>query len=111
MPTQQFLVTTEAGFEGYQVISYLGVVRGLGLRVITWSGAVGSVIGHNSNNPALFLSASDHAYWEATDLVIKQATQMNANALIGMRYDSNEVIPGVCQILAYGTAVVIQPKP
>ena len=60
-------------------------------------------------NITVYTELCEHARQEAYELLIQHAIQMGANAVIGMRYDANEVSDGVTEVLAYGTAVVIEP--
>ena len=101
-------VTTGAGFDGYRVVRQLGVVRGLMIRSRSVVGNIGAgqqqFVG---GRQTVYMTMSDHARQEAFDLMVEHAAALGANAVLAMRYDSNELSPGVSEILAYGTAVVI----
>lgn len=103
-------VTTANSFEGYKVVRYIGVVRGLTVRSRSVIGQVGaglqSLFG---GNITLYSELCEHARQEAYDLMISHAAQMGANAIIAMRYDATELAQGITEVLAYGTACVIAP--
>lgn len=102
-------VTTAFGFEGYTVKRHLGVVRGVTVRsrsvVGNFVGGLQTLVG---GNITVYTELCEHARQEAYDLMVEHARQIGANAIIGMRYDANEVMDGVTEVLAYGTAVVIE---
>ncbi len=103
-------VTTANQFENYKVVRNLGVVRGLTVRSRSVFGNIGaslqSLVG---GNITLYTELCEHARVEAYELMIRHAGEMGANAIIAMRYDANEIGPGITEVLAYGTAVVIAP--
>ncbi len=102
-------VTTAFDFEGYKVSRHLGVVRGITVRsrsvVGNFVGGLQTLVG---GNITVFTELCEHARQEAFDLMVQHAQQLGANAIIGMRYDANDVMDGVTEVLAYGTAVVIE---
>jgi uncharacterized protein YbjQ (UPF0145 family) len=102
-------VTTAFGFEGYRVVNNLGVVRGITVRsrsiVGNFVGGIQTVFG---GNISIYTELCEHARKEAFDLMVQHAGEMRANAIIGMHYDANEVMEGVTEVLAYGTAVIIE---
>ena len=108
--TEHLPVTTGFQFDGYRVARYLGVVRGLTVRSR-------SVVGNTlagfqtlfGGNITIYTELCERARQEAFELMLGHARQAGANAIIGMHYDANEVMPGVTEVLAYGTAVVIEP--
>ena len=105
-------VTTGFGFEGYRIAAYRGVVRGVTVRSRSVVGSIGAslqtLVG---GNISLFTELCEHARQEAFELMVQHAREVGANAVIGMRYDANEVAQGVTEVLAYGTAVVIEAVP
>jgi uncharacterized protein YbjQ (UPF0145 family) len=107
---QQNMITTAFGFEGYRVTRNLGIVRGITVRsrsaVGTFAGSLQTIIG---GNITIFTELCEHAREEAFNLMAQHAQQMGANAIIGMRYDANDVMEGVTEVLAYGTAVIVEP--
>ncbi|HEY7038108.1 MAG TPA: YbjQ family protein [Methylomirabilota bacterium] len=103
-------VTTGLGFEGQRIVGYRGVVRGITVRsrnlIVNLGAAIQTIFG---GNITLYTELCERARREAFDLMLEHAAQMGANAIVAMRYDANEVGAGVTEVLAYGTAVVIEP--
>ncbi|MBN9500698.1 MAG: hypothetical protein BGO01_08665 [Armatimonadetes bacterium 55-13] len=103
-------VTTANGFDGFRVVRGLGVVRGITVRSRSAIGNLGAslqtLVG---GNITLYTELAETARREAYELMIQHAGQMGANAIIAMRYDANEIAQGVTEVLAYGTAVIIEP--
>ena len=102
-------VTTAFAFDGYKVVKSLGIVRGITVRSRSVFGTVGA--GFQTlfgGRISLYQELCERAREEAYDLMIQHAREMGANAIIGMRYDANEVSPGVTEVLAYGTALIIE---
>ena len=105
----QSWVTTAFEFPGCRVAKHLGVVRGVTVRSRSVVGnMVGSFQTIFGGNITVYTELCEHARQEAYDLMVEHAGQIGANAIIGMRYDANEVMDGVTEVLAYGTAVVIE---
>jgi len=103
-------VTTAMGFEGYRVAQHRGVVRGIVVRSRSVVGSLGASIQTLfGGNITLYTELCEHARQDAFDLMLRHGGEVGANAIIGMRYDANEIAPGVTEVLAYGTAVVIEP--
>jgi uncharacterized protein YbjQ (UPF0145 family) len=104
-------VTTAFGFEGYKIVRHLGVVRGITVRsrsiVGTFGASIQQIVG---GNISLYTEMCEQARQEAFELMTRHAQELGANAIIGMRYDANEISDGVAEVLAYGTAVVIQAE-
>jgi uncharacterized protein YbjQ (UPF0145 family) len=102
-------VTTAFSFDGYHVTRQLGIVRGITVRsrsiVGNFVGGLQTLVGGNIQ---VYTELCEHARGEAFELMVQHARQLGANAVIGMRYDANEVMDGVTEVLAYGTAVVIE---
>lgn len=105
------MVTTAFGFDGYRITRNLGVVRGITVRsrsaLGTMAGGLQTIFG---GNITIFTELCEHARAEAFDLMVQHAGQLGANAIIGMRYDANDVMDGVTEVLAYGTAVVVEKE-
>ena len=104
------LVTTTNDIAGHRVVQYLGVVRGITVRSRSVLGNIGA--GFQSlfgGNITIYTNLAEQARQEAYDLMVQHATQVGANAVIAMRYDANEITDGITEVLAYGTAVVVQP--
>jgi uncharacterized protein YbjQ (UPF0145 family) len=102
-------VTTAFGFEGLRIARNLGVVRGITVRSRSIVGNIGAafqtLVG---GNISIYTELCETARLEAFQLMMQHAADMGANAIIGMRYDANEVSQGVTEVLAYGTAVVVE---
>ena len=104
------LVATTNDLTGYKIVAHLGLVRGVTVRsrsiVGNIGGAIQSVFG---GNLSIYTDLAEHARQEAYDLLVQHATQAGANAVIAMRYDANEIMEGITEVLAYGTAVKVEP--
>jgi uncharacterized protein YbjQ (UPF0145 family) len=106
---QQQWVTTAFGFEGYRVGRNLGIVRGITVRSRSVIGNIGAGIqAFFGGNISLYTELCEHAREEAFEIMLRHAGEVGANAVIGMRYDANEVAQGITEVLAYGTAVVLE---
>ncbi len=104
------MVTTTNDLAGWRVVRQLGIVRGITVRSRSVIGNLGAALQTLvGGNITLFTELCEHAREEAFELMVAHATQMGANAVIAMRYDANEVAQGVTEVLAYGTAVVVEP--
>ena len=103
------LVTTTNEIEGHRVVKYLGLVRGITVRSRSVLGNIGA--GFQSlfgGNISIYTDLAEKAREEAYELMVQHAAQLGANAVIAMRYDANEITDGITEVLAYGTAVVVQ---
>ena len=103
------IVATTNDLPGYRVVRTLGMVRGITVRSRSIFGTIGgalqSLVG---GNISLFTSLAEKTRQEALDLMVQHAEEMGANAIIAMRYDANEITDGITEMLAYGTAVVVE---
>jgi len=103
------MTTTTFALEGYSVVQTLGVVMGITVRSRSVIGFIGAslqtIVGGRIAN---FVSLCERARQEAFELMLQHAEQTGANAVIGIRYDANEVMNGVTEVLCYGTAVVVE---
>src|SRR5512147_3000195 len=105
------MVTTTFSFEGFKVTKNLGVVRGITVRSRSIVGSFGASVQQVfGGNISIYTELCEQARQEAFELMMQHAQQMGANAVIGMRYDANELSDGVAEVLAYGTAVVLEPQ-
>lgn len=101
---------TSTSFEiaGYRVTRSLGVVRGITVRsrsvIGTFGGALQTLFG---GNISLFTELCEKAREDAFDMMLKHAEELGGNAVIGVRYDANELMQGVSEVLCYGTAVSV----
>ena len=104
-------VTTALELDGYRVTRNLGVVRGITVRSRSVIGTIGAglqtLIG---GNITLLTELCEKSREEAFEIMLMHAAQIGANAIISVRYDATEVMQGVTEVLAYGTAVVVEPK-
>jgi len=105
------MTTTTFELNGFSVARNLGVVRGIIVRSRSVLGNLGAslqtLIG---GNITLYTELCEKARNDAYELMIQHAVQIGANAIVGIRYDANEVMEGVTEVLCYGTAVVVEPK-
>lgn len=112
MPIHPQWVTTAFGFDGYRITSHRGVVRGITVRSRSVVGNIGASIQTLfGGNITLYTELCERAREEAFELMLRHASEVGANAVIGARYDANEIAAGVTEVLAYGTAVVVEPNP
>jgi uncharacterized protein YbjQ (UPF0145 family) len=103
------LVTTAFTIDGYRIVRNLGIVRGITVRSRSIIGNIGAGIQTLfGGNISLLQELCEKARQEAFMLMMQHAGEHGANAVVGMRYDANEVMSGVTEVLAYGTAVVIE---
>ncbi|WP_420596596.1 YbjQ family protein [Deinococcus sp.] len=107
----EIVVTTTNDLEGFKVVRHLGVVRGLTVRSRSVLGNLGAslqtILG---GNITLYSELAEKARGEAYELMVQHAREIGANAVLAMRYDANEITDGVTEVLAYGTAVVVEPR-
>jgi uncharacterized protein YbjQ (UPF0145 family) len=106
---QHTMVTTQFELSGYRVTRTLGVVRGIVVRSRSIFGTIGAglqtLVG---GNITLLTNLCEKTRQEAFDLMLQHASEVGANAVVGARYDATEVMQGVTEVLAYGTAVVVE---
>lgn len=103
-------LTTTFGLDGYRVVRHLGVVRGITVRTRGivgrfWAGLRGIVGGQVET----YITMCEVARAEALDIMVQHAQGLGANAVLGVRYDATEVADSMTEVLAYGTAVVVEP--
>ena len=104
------LIVTTNDIPGHRVVRTLGVVRGITVRsrnVV--SDAIGGVQSMIGGRVGAYVKLAEAARQEAYDDLVEHARAMGANAILAMRYDANEIMPGITEVLAYGTAVVVEP--
>lgn len=103
-------VTTAFELPGQRIVRNLGVVRGITVRSRSVIGNFGaSIQKFFGGNISLYTELCEHAREEAWQIMLQHANQVGANAIIGARYDANEIDAGVTEVLAYGTAVIVEP--
>jgi uncharacterized protein YbjQ (UPF0145 family) len=104
------MVTTQFELDGYRVVHTLGVVRGIVVRSRSIFGTIGAglqtLVG---GNITLLTNLCEKTRQEAFDLMLQHASELGANAVVGARYDATEIMQGVTEVLAYGTALVVEP--
>ncbi|MBZ5509340.1 MAG: YbjQ family protein [Acidobacteriia bacterium] len=105
------MTTTQFELHGYGVVRTLGLVRGIIVRSRSIFGTIGAslqtLVG---GNITLLTDLCERTRSEALDRMLQHAGQLGANAMVGVRYDATEIMQGVTEVLAYGTAVVVEPK-
>ena len=103
------LITTSTALEGYRITKQLGLVRGITVRSRSIVGNIaGSFMTIFGGRSTIYTELCEKAREEALQLMIRHASELGANAIISMRYDANEVMSGLTEVLAYGTAVVVE---
>lgn len=104
----QAMVTTSIDLPGFKVVRNLGVVRGITVRSRGFWGNIGAGFQTLAGGKiTIYVSLCEKTRAEALEQLLQHAEERGANAIISMRYDANEVIGGVNEVLAYGTAVVV----
>ncbi len=105
------MITTALELPGYTIKQNLGVVRGITVRsrsiVGNFLGGLQSLFG---GNITIYTNLCERARSETFALMNQHAAQLGANAIVSMRYDATEVMPGLTEVLCYGTAVVVVPE-
>jgi len=103
------LITTSNELEGYKIVKHLGLVRGVTVRSRSVLGNIaGGFQSLFGGQLSIYVELCENAREEAYQLLIQHAQVMGANAIISMRYDANEIMQGVTEVLAYGTAVIVE---
>jgi uncharacterized protein YbjQ (UPF0145 family) len=104
------MVTTAFELPGYQITQNLGVVRGIIVRsrsiVANIGASLQTLVG---GNITAWTKLCEETRSEAFEIMIQHASELGANAIIGARYDATEVASGATEVLAYGTAVIVEP--
>src|SRR5512140_2691342 len=110
MPSiDQTLVTTAFTLDGYRIVKTLGIVRGITVRSRSIVGNIGAGIQTLfGGNISILQELCEKTRAEAYTIMVQHAGEIGANAVVGMRYDANDVMAGVTEVLAYGTAVVVE---
>jgi uncharacterized protein YbjQ (UPF0145 family) len=102
------LVTTTFDFQGYKIVEYKGLVRGIIVRAPTIAqGIVGGLKNIVGGRIGAYTEMCEQARQQAYDSMIAHAQEIGANAIVGVRYDASEVVSSATEVLCYGTAVVI----
>lgn len=104
-----FLITTSNALEGYRVTDQLGLVRGITVRSRSLLGNMaGGFMTLFGGKSAIYTQLCERTREEALQLMIEHGKALGCNAIINMRYDANDVMGGVTEVLAYGTAVKVE---
>jgi uncharacterized protein YbjQ (UPF0145 family) len=107
--TDLTLITTSTNLEGYKITKQLGLVRGITVRSRSLLGNMaGGFMTLFGGKSAIYTELCENAREEALQLMIKHGRDLGCNAIINMRYDANEVMNGLTEVLAYGTAVIVE---
>ncbi len=105
----QNLITTSTTLEGYRIIKHLGLIRGITVRSRSIFGNIAggfqTLVG---GKISIYSELCEKTREESFQLMVQHANERGANAIINMRYDANEVMNGVTEVLSYGTAVVVE---
>lgn len=103
------MVSTAFELPGYRVVKNMGLVRGITVRSRSIFGTLGAslqtVVG---GNITIFEDMCEQTREQALELMLQHALERGANAVVGVRYDATEVMQGVTEVIAYGTAVQVQ---
>ena len=104
------LVATTNEIAGYRIVRHVGMVRGVIVRSRSVIGSIGaslqSLLG---GNISLYTALAERTRQDAFQLMVAHAQEVGANAVVGMRYDGADMAPGITEVMAYGTAVVVEP--
>ena len=105
----QSQITTAFTLDGYKIVKNIGIVRGITVRSRSLLGNIGAAFQILfGGRISLYQELCERARQEAFEIMVYHAQQVGANAIIGIRYDANEVATGVTEVLAYGTAVIVE---
>jgi len=105
------MTTTAFAIDGSRTLRTLGVVRGIIVRSRSIVGNIGASIQTLfGGNISIYTNLCERARADAFTLMLQHAEERGANAVIGVRYDATEVMPGVTEVLCYGTAAVVQAE-
>lgn len=103
------MVTTALEVPGYKIVRNIGVVRGIIVRSRNIFGTLGGVLQTMmGGNITVYMNMCERTRQDAFTMMMSHADQMGANAIISARYDATEIMSGVSEVLAYGTAVIVE---
>ncbi len=109
-PIERLIVTTGNEVAGYRIVKYLAIVRGITVRAASIGQSFwGSIKSLGGGNISEFTDVCERARHDAYRQMLQHAEEMGADAIIGMRYDATEFMQGTTEVLAYGTAVRVDP--
>ena len=102
--------TTAFTLDGYRIVKNFGIVRGITVRSRSIIGTVGGALQTLfGGNISLFTELCERTREESYEMMLEHAREIGANAVIGLRYDTTELMQGVSEVLCYGTAVFVEP--
>jgi len=103
------IVSTTNDVPGYRIVQHIGLVRGITVRsrsvIGNFAGGIQSIFG---GKLSIYVNLAETARQEAYDHMCEHAAAEGANAIVAMRYDANEIMDGITEVLAYGTAVKVE---
>lgn len=104
-------VSTSFDIKGYRITEQLGLVRGITVRSRSIVGNIGGVVQSLfGGNITIYTELCETARQQAFREMIQHADHLGANAIIGVRYDANEIMNGITEVLCYGTAVKVEKE-
>lgn len=105
------MTTTAFTLDGYRIVRTLGVVRGITVRSRSFFGTIGAAFQTLAGgNITLLTELCEKTRAESFEILLQHARELGANAIVGIRYDATEIMSGVSEVLAYGTAVIVEPE-
>jgi uncharacterized protein YbjQ (UPF0145 family) len=105
----QQLITTSNQLDGYKITKHLGIVRGITVRSRSLLGNIGGGIQSLFGGQlSIYVELCEKTREEAFQYMVQHANERGANGIVNMRYDANDVMSGITEVLAYGTAVVVE---
>lgn len=105
------MVTSAFALPGYRLVHSLGIVRGLTVRSASIGGQIAAAFQSlGGGSIRTMTGVCEHARTDAYLMTVEHAAQLGANAIIGFGYDTTEIAQGMTEVLAYGTAVVVEPE-
>lgn len=106
------MVTSAFSLPGFRLVRSLGIVRGLTVRSASLGGQIATAFqALRGGNIRTMTAVCEHTRTDAFLMILSHAAQLGANAIIGFRYDTTEIAEGMTEVLAYGTAVIVEPEP
>jgi len=104
------MTTTAFNLDGHRIVKNLGLVRGITVRsrsvIGNFGASIQSIFG---GNITIYETLCEQAREQALEKMFQHARELGANAVIGVRYDATELMPGITEVLCYGTAVIVAP--
>jgi uncharacterized protein YbjQ (UPF0145 family) len=104
------MVTSAFTLPGFRIVRSLGIVRGLTVRSASVGGSIAAAVQSLAGgNIRAMTRVCEHARTEAYTMILEHAAQLGANSIVGFAYDTTEIAQGMTEVLAYGTAVIVEP--